>query len=304
MGVRGVRGDSGLAGPRFCPGNRGEGPGVFGLEGTGGTRGKNRGWSHRGGTGSTGTVGGSSRGCPQLPAPCPDAASPLRTGLPEPPPRPRSPPSVPGESLGFLQEAVRLLSPPAPLPVPPAALPEHPEVSAAPTGSLDALSLIDLQCRLLAGGVGSDNGTSTGTGTGTERGTRSGRRRKRARPQRGADPRDPSFRGVTLRISGSGEGGEVLGVSPPCHRNTAGVRGPPAGRKRCTSCKTRRTPMWRTAEDGTVLCNACGIRYRKYRVRCQRCWNIPGKSGTPQCPRCPTRPAGTGGDSEDATAAG
>ncbi|XP_068854082.1 GATA-type zinc finger protein 1 isoform X2 [Aphelocoma coerulescens] len=119
-----------------------------------------------------------------------------RTGLPEPPPRPRSPPSVPGESLGFLQEAVRLLSPPAPLSVPPAALPEHPEVSAVPTGSPDTLSLIDLQCQLLAGGTGSDNGTSTGTGSGTG----SGRRRKRARPQRGADPRDPSFRGVTLRM--------------------------------------------------------------------------------------------------------
>uniref|UniRef100_A0A8D2PJP3 GATA-type domain-containing protein n=1 Tax=Zosterops lateralis melanops TaxID=1220523 RepID=A0A8D2PJP3_ZOSLA len=80
------------------------------------------------------------------------------------------------------------------------------------------------------------------------------------------------------------------------------------GRRRCTSCGTVRTPMWRTAEGGTLLCNACGIRYRKYRVRCRRCWNIPGKSGTsprcPQCPQCPTRPPGEGGDSEDATVAG
>ncbi|KAM4754566.1 GATA-type zinc finger protein 1 [Cyanocitta cristata] len=236
-----------------------------------------------------------------------------RTGLPEPPPRPRSPPSVPGESLGFLQEAVRLLSPPAPLSVPPAALPEHPEVSAVPTGSPDTLSLIDLQCQLLAGGTGSDNGTSTGTGSGTG----SGRRRKRARPQRGADPRDPSFRGVTLRMRLAlprGDTGDCrLLVTARAHRIPTWSRGSGSsdedapvrrGRKRCTSCKTRRTPLWRTAEDGTVLCNACGIRYRKYRVRCQRCWNIPGKSGTPQCPRCPTRPAGTGGDSEDATAAG
>ncbi|XP_074786006.1 GATA-type zinc finger protein 1 [Athene noctua] len=58
------------------------------------------------------------------------------------------------------------------------------------------------------------------------------------------------------------------------------------GNKRCASCKTRRTPLWRVAENGTPLCNACGIRYKKYRVRCRRCWNIPGKSGTPR-PRCP-----------------
>ncbi|XP_026122083.1 GATA transcription factor 14-like [Carassius auratus] len=47
--------------------------------------------------------------------------------------------------------------------------------------------------------------------------------------------------------------------------------------KMCVSCRTRKTPLWRDAEDGTPLCNACGIRYKKYRVRCQRCWNIPKK---------------------------
>ncbi|WAR22697.1 ZGLP1-like protein [Mya arenaria] len=30
--------------------------------------------------------------------------------------------------------------------------------------------------------------------------------------------------------------------------------------KTCASCKTRRTPLWRDSEDGTPLCNACGIR--------------------------------------------
>ncbi|XP_062475042.1 GATA-type zinc finger protein 1, partial [Pezoporus occidentalis] len=33
-----------------------------------------------------------------------------------------------------------------------------------------------------------------------------------------------------------------------------------AGSKRCASCGTRRTRLWRAAEDGTPLCNACGIR--------------------------------------------
>ena len=32
----------------------------------------------------------------------------------------------------------------------------------------------------------------------------------------------------------------------------------------CASCKTKRTPLWRDAEDGTPLCNACGIRSSKW----------------------------------------
>ncbi|OCT90394.1 uncharacterized protein LOC108711699 [Xenopus laevis] len=49
--------------------------------------------------------------------------------------------------------------------------------------------------------------------------------------------------------------------------------------KRCASCKTLKTPLWRDAEDGTPLCNACGIRYKKYGVRCSQCWTIPKKDG-------------------------
>ncbi|XP_072005577.1 GATA-type zinc finger protein 1 isoform X1 [Engystomops pustulosus] len=49
--------------------------------------------------------------------------------------------------------------------------------------------------------------------------------------------------------------------------------------KRCASCKTQKTPLWRDAEDGTPLCNACGIRYKKYGLRCGQCWNIPKKDG-------------------------
>ncbi|XP_072014303.1 uncharacterized protein [Amphiura filiformis] len=58
--------------------------------------------------------------------------------------------------------------------------------------------------------------------------------------------------------------------------------------KMCASCGTKRTPLWRDAEDGTPLCNACGIRYKKYRVRCVHCWHIPKKDGKsyPNCARC------------------
>lgn len=48
--------------------------------------------------------------------------------------------------------------------------------------------------------------------------------------------------------------------------------------KQCASCDTKLTPLWRDAEDGTPLCNACGIRYKKYKVRCSHCWHIPKKN--------------------------
>ena len=47
--------------------------------------------------------------------------------------------------------------------------------------------------------------------------------------------------------------------------------------KTCASCKTKKTPLWRDAEDGTPYCNACGIRYKKYRIRCSLCCYIPRK---------------------------
>lgn len=52
---------------------------------------------------------------------------------------------------------------------------------------------------------------------------------------------------------------------------------PGAYRKECASCHTRKTPMWRDAPDGVPYCNACGIRYKKYRVRCNSCFYIPRK---------------------------
>ncbi|XP_051939685.1 GATA-type zinc finger protein 1 [Hippocampus zosterae] len=61
-----------------------------------------------------------------------------------------------------------------------------------------------------------------------------------------------------------------------------------SGVKVCASCCTRKTPMWRDAEDGTPLCNACGIRYKKYRVRCVNCWHIPRKesNSNSHCLKC------------------
>ena len=47
--------------------------------------------------------------------------------------------------------------------------------------------------------------------------------------------------------------------------------------KTCASCKTKKTPLWRDSEDGTPNCNACGIRFKKYRIRCSMCLYIPRK---------------------------
>ena len=47
--------------------------------------------------------------------------------------------------------------------------------------------------------------------------------------------------------------------------------------KTCASCKTKKTPLWRDSEDGTPYCNACGIRFKKYRFRCSACSYIPRK---------------------------
>uniref|UniRef100_A0A3Q2FG80 Zinc finger GATA like protein 1 n=1 Tax=Cyprinodon variegatus TaxID=28743 RepID=A0A3Q2FG80_CYPVA len=80
------------------------------------------------------------------------------------------------------------------------------------------------------------------------------------RRERNDEKDQPCFQGVAFRIEG----------------------------KICASCCTRKTPMWRDAEDGTPLCNACGIRYKKYRVRCVKCWLIPRKEGNSSllCMRC------------------
>ncbi|KAL1005782.1 hypothetical protein UPYG_G00063940 [Umbra pygmaea] len=135
--------------------------------------------------------------------------------------------------------------------------------------------------------------------------------RKQANPSRSADVRDPDFQGVTFsmqtELDDRREQCRLLITSKeyrdeiPRGRTRRSVR---AGRarssqsslrtssseeesdpsilpknKRCASCCTKKTPLWRDAEDGTPLCNACGIRYKKYRVRCLQCWHIPRKEG-------------------------
>ena len=71
--------------------------------------------------------------------------------------------------------------------------------------------------------------------------------------------------------------------TPSIQGNTTGKR------RRCESCGTRKTPYWRDGwEPGVLLCNACGIRFHKYRKLCGTCRCIAKKDerGHLHCPKC------------------
>ncbi|XP_062402755.1 GATA-type zinc finger protein 1 isoform X2 [Sardina pilchardus] len=139
--------------------------------------------------------------------------------------------------------------------------------------------------------------------------------RKQAHPCRSADPRDPDLQGVVFSMNTTLDDSSnqcrlliTSNYSKELRKRACGGRRCRALRlpreassseeesesfslsksKTCASCCTRKTPLWRDAEDGTPLCNACGIRYKKYRVRCTNCWHIPRKDGKSrsQCFKC------------------
>ncbi|KAM9685356.1 GATA-type zinc finger protein 1 [Trichechus inunguis] len=129
------------------------------------------------------------------------------------------------------------------------------------------------------------------------------RPRKQPNPLRGTEKVDPGFEGVTLKFQIKPDSSLQIihSYSLACSSRAQGppagpARGPEADRggsvalgpRRCASCRTQRTPLWRDAEDGTPLCNACGIRYKKYGTRCSTCWLVPRKSVQPKrlCGRC------------------
>jgi hypothetical protein len=60
------------------------------------------------------------------------------------------------------------------------------------------------------------------------------------------------------------------------------------GKRECAACFTKKTPYWRNSWDDLLLCNACGIRYHKYRIYCKKCKYVPRKEerGLKSCPRC------------------
>ena len=46
----------------------------------------------------------------------------------------------------------------------------------------------------------------------------------------------------------------------------------------CASCGATKTPYWRDAWGESIsLCNACGLRYAKFKKRCSSCLYVPRK---------------------------
>jgi hypothetical protein len=63
---------------------------------------------------------------------------------------------------------------------------------------------------------------------------------------------------------------------------------PPTPRM-CISCGATKTPYWREAWSSSVLlCNACGLRFSKFRRRCLDCSYVPRKEdkGSKACTKC------------------
>ncbi|XP_061088570.1 GATA-type zinc finger protein 1 isoform X2 [Conger conger] len=116
------------------------------------------------------------------------------------------------------------------------------------------------------------------------------RPRKQSHPTRSADLCDPNFKGVTFRMRTelndnrdqcrllitSNYSAELLksirrarGSRPRPFANSLKTSSSEEDsdssslckNKMCASCNTKKTPLWRDAEDGTPLCNACGIRH-------------------------------------------
>lgn len=57
----------------------------------------------------------------------------------------------------------------------------------------------------------------------------------------------------------------------------------------CASCHTDKTPYWRDSwNQGFILCNACGLRYSKFKRKCSLCNYVPRKEDKHLriCPQC------------------
>lgn len=60
------------------------------------------------------------------------------------------------------------------------------------------------------------------------------------------------------------------------------------GVKQCACCGVTSTPLWRDIGGQLPLCNACGIRFKKYGICCPDCNYVPCKQqrDAKTCPRC------------------
>lgn len=79
---------------------------------------------------------------------------------------------------------------------------------------------------------------------------------------------------------------ETFKARKPAQRSTA----PSASRKpkQCACCGCTSTPLWRDMGKEMPLCNACGIRWKKYGIVCDVCQYVPCKQEreNKNCKRC------------------
>lgn len=64
---------------------------------------------------------------------------------------------------------------------------------------------------------------------------------------------------------------------------------PPGTERFCASCGVTKTPYWRDAWGENIsLCNACGLRYAKFKKRCSSCYYVPRKEDktSRSCSQC------------------
>lgn len=79
------------------------------------------------------------------------------------------------------------------------------------------------------------------------------------------------------------------GAPPPSGSGRGRGRKVVAGPRLCISCGATKTPYWREAWSSSVLlCNACGLRFSKFKRRCLDCSYVPRKEdkGSKACTKC------------------
>jgi len=74
----------------------------------------------------------------------------------------------------------------------------------------------------------------------------------------------------------------------PKRPTSSGSRPTPRKQKQCACCGCTSTPLWRDMGKNQPLCNACGIRWKKYGVVCDVCSYVPCKQERERkyCKRC------------------
>lgn len=85
------------------------------------------------------------------------------------------------------------------------------------------------------------------------------------------------------------DAGERVPTPSSSGRGRGRKTGHPPAPRMCISCGATKTPYWREAWSSTVLlCNACGLRFSKFRRRCLDCSYVPRKEdkGSKACTKC------------------